>query len=354
MQPGSYIRHLKPEAFPDDEILIDEGRPNPPRFDLPLSLEGRGITSQETWKSGAKALAWYQGLLWSKATIAKNSIAAKLRTIGRLNDAITLEECHTHYTVAQCKGCSRVNKFPNRCENKHCPECQPRMASDREKAVDWWVKTVSQPKLVTLTVKNITDFSKGHVTEFQSWFGKLRRRAFAKNWTGGFYSLEVTKEYHGWHLHLHALVDARWIDQAELSNQWRSVTNGAGYIVDVRDARAHDYQRKVKKYVVKGTALATWTADEIATFIDAFTGKRTFGVFGSLYGKRTEFSEWWKETRKSKPVCECGCCEAHYMTEAEFLEKDLRPNLDAPPIPPPGKFAHPEFPTLTGAAPFPR
>lgn len=329
-----------------EEMQIEEGPEIPPRFDSPVSLEDRGVTQQPTDSPSEANREWYQQLIWSKATIAKNSIAAKLRSINRLDEADTLEKCHTVYTVCQCRGCGRVNKFPNRCDNKHCPECQPRLANDREKAVSFWVDRVGQPKLVTLTVRNTADLTRGHVDEFMKWFGNLRRRKFASNWLGGFWSIEVTKEANNWHLHLHALVNARWIDQAELSKTWREVTNGLGYIVDVRDARRDDYRRKVKKYAVKGSQLAAWTPTEIGTFIDAFDGKRCFGVFGSLFKQRAEFAEFWKSVRKSKPVCECGCCEVWYFTESEFLEKDLRPNATYEPIPPPSKFAHPEFASL--------
>lgn len=350
----TYIRYLKPEAFPEDEFAVHEGPETPPRFDLPVSLEDRGITSQPTDSPSEANRQWYQQLIWSKATMAKNSIAAKLRSILRLTEAETLENCHTVYTMAQCRGCAKVNKFPNRCDNKHCPECQPRLAHDREQAVEFWVDRVGQPKLVTLTAKNSRDLTRGHVDEFMKWFGNLRRRKFASNWLGGFWSIEVTKEAHDWHLHLHALVNARWIDQAELSNVWREITNGLGYIVDVRDARKDDYRRKVKKYAVKGSQLAAWTPEEIATFIDAFDGKRCFGVFGSLYKQRAEFGEFWKTIRKSKPVCDCGCCEVWYFTEAQFLERDLQPERSSDPIPPPSNFAHPEFPALRAEAPFPK
>lgn len=275
--------------------------------------------------------------------MAKNSIAAKLRLAGRLKIAGVLEHCHSFYTFAKCTACGTVNKFPNRCDTKWCPECQPRLAADREKAVAWWVQEISQPKLVTLTVKNFPDITRGHVDEFQKWWTNLRNRKFASNWIGGFYSIEVTKEGNDWHLHLHALINARWIDQNDLSKNWREVTNGLGYIVDVRDARQHAYQKHVKKYVVKGTQLATWTPEEIAAFVDAFDGKRCFGVFGSLYGKRTEFAEWWKQIRKSVPTCNCGCTTAYYFTEAEFLELDLAPATNIQTIPPPKAIEHPEL-----------
>lgn len=331
-----------------------EGPEIPPRFDSPVRLEDRGVTPQTRKDRKEAEKAWLQQLLWSKATIAKNSVAAKLRSIDRITEAATLEECHSFYTVAQCKGCSKLNKFPNRCDVKWCPECMPRLAHDREKTVEFWVLRIGQPKLVTLTLKNTDDFSKGHVIELKKFWTALRRRVFCKNWIGGFYSIEVTNEGNGWHLHLHALVNARWIDKGGLSDEWRSVTNGFGYIVDVADARADSFKRQVKKYVVKGTQLSAWTPTQIATFIDAFDGVRCFGVFGDLFKQRAEFSVFWKNQRKSKPVCECGCCDVYYFTEAQFLERDLRLTPNSDPIPPPRLDATPDFPALAQGHARPR
>lgn len=306
------------------EFRPDEGPFNPPRFDESLKLENRGTTQQI-----------HQGLLWAKCTIHKNTIAAKLRAFGRVDDARILEDCHTHYTVAVCGGCKSVQKFPNRCDNFFCPECQPRLSQDRKKAVEWWTRSVSQPKHVVLTVKNIRDLTKSHIKEFRRWFTNLRRSKFAQHWAGGFYSIEVTNEGEGWHLHLHALINAHWIDSFGLSEAWKKATNGFGRIVKVKDARGENYLAEVTKYCVKGVQLAAWKPEQIATFIDAFRGVRTFGVFGDLYGMRTKFREFWLQVRNSRPKCSCGCNEAHYYTEEEYWIKEHTGGPLAQPIPPP-------------------
>jgi hypothetical protein len=319
------------------EYLLDESAPSEARIDAgPVKLERRGVTSQKS-----------QFALWAGQTIHKNSVAAKLREFGRAEDASKLEQCHSRYTMAVCSGCNAVSKFPNRCDQFFCPECQPRLSADRKKAVEWWTREINQPKHIVLTVKNIEDLSKPHIQEFRKWFSSLRRSTFAANWRGGFYSLEVTKEGNGWHLHLHALVDAKWIDAIRLSDQWRKSTKGFGYIVKVKDARNRNYLAEVTKYAVKGVQLAAWSGPDIAKFIDAFRGVRAFGVFGSLYGARTKFSEWWKQVRGAKPACACGCCTARYFSESEFLEMDLVPlNTSMSSLPPP-IIEHPEFPFIT-------
>ena len=282
------------------------------------------------------------GELWKAATTHKFSVAAKLKEAGMREEAEVLEDCHSRLIYAQCDNCRKVQIFRNRCDRFYCPECQPKLAKRRAASVAWWTIEVGQPKHVVLTVQNVPTLARGHVDELKKWFTRLRHRKFCRNWRGGFYSVEVTNEGRGWHLHLHVLVDARWIDAGELARQWAAVTNDLGKIVKVKDCRKADYLNEVTKYAVKGSELAAWEPQQIADFIRAFDGCRTFGVFGSLYGKRTEFAEWLKSIRDHKPKCDCGCSELRYFSEGEWLERDFKPVVDSPDRPAP-PAEHPEL-----------
>lgn len=315
----------QPDQAPAGRLIPEES----------VKLEKRGITSQPRELPTHGGAAAPQGVLWSQQTIHKNTIAAKLRSIGADVEASKLETCHSYYTIATCLDCGRTRKFPNRCDLFFCPECAGHLSYERKKQVEWWTQLIKQPKHVVLTIKNIRDLSPGHVIEFRKYFSALRRRKFCRNWKGGFYSLEVTNEGDGWHLHLHALVDAKWIDGGELARAWNSVTNGLGYIVKVRDCRKADYLAELTKYVVKGSQAATWPAQTILTFIEAFRGKRTFGVFGNLYAARTEFAEWIATLKQLRPKCECGSCRVTYQTELDEILQDLEALIPGAKRPPP-------------------
>jgi len=167
---------------------------------------------------------------------------------------------------------------------------------------------------VVLTVKNVPDLTRSHVQQFKRWWDVLRRSKSARNWRGGFYSLEVTDGGRGWHLHLHALIDAEWIDKTGLCDAWNRTTNGMGGIVEAKDACGPSYLAEVGKYAVKGPQLAAWTPAQIQTFIVAFTGLRSFGVFGTLYGARTKFAEFIATLRDARPRCQCGGCNVRYLS----------------------------------------
>lgn len=333
---------LEPENIPPKAESCEEFSEPPgelQRFDVPdsLQLETRGITSQKPDRIFKAKSPQSQPEFWRSATVFKNSVAAKLRQAGETERADLLERCHTEFTIAECQSCGKAKAFPNRCDRFYCPECQPRLAWDRQRGIEWWCLEVSQPKHVVLTVRNIADLTAGHVLELKKWWQRLRRRKFARSWQGGLYNIEVTNEKRGWHLHLHALVDARFIDEAQLSREWAKVTSKLGYIVKVKDARGKKYLHEVAKYVVKPAQIAKWTPAQIVTFIHAFEGVRTFGVFGSLYGKRTEYSEWIAQIRDCKPTCKCGSCDIRYYTESEWETQPRREPPSAKPRPPNAK-----------------
>ena len=314
-----------PDDAPEQRLITEES----------LLLDMRGLTSHPSGAPTKVCLKMRQQELWKKQTLNKHTVADHLEAGGMTDLAAKLRNCHSYYTIAICKDCHKVRKFPNRCDLFCCPECANHLQSERTRQVKWWSDRIPQPKHVILTIKNIHDLGPGHVDELRRMFGKLRRRKFAKNWIGGFYTIQVTKQNSGWHLHIHALINARWIEKSELSANWKSITNGLGYIVEVKDCRATEYLNRISRYIVSGTQLALWQPLDLKAFVEAFQHKRTFGVFGDLYGARTEFAEWIAELKQAKPRCDCGSCNVQYYSETEFILLDLQPTHINQPRPPP-------------------
>jgi hypothetical protein len=138
-------------------------------------------------------------------------------------------------------------------------------------------------------------------------------------------------------------VDADWIDQPGLKQQWNSVTSGGGYIVKVKDCRESEYLREVTKYVVKSTTLAKWSPATLRTFVLAFTGLRLFGVFGSLYGARTKFADFIAELKDRRRACDCDDPQVTYQTEEEFARSKIPRIPIFRPRPPPPKAVQAQF-----------
>lgn len=305
-----------------------------PRYDvLPISLEKRGVTSQVQNTPGHQALA-SQVEFWERLTIYTESIVAKLDGVGRRDLADRIRDCHSEVSYRRCRGCSTVSKFYNRCETKWCPLCAPRLSRERKDSLNAWANHIRQGKHVVLTVRNTATITKSQVKHYKKCFSRLRRTAFASNWRGGFYSIEVTNESRGWHLHFHCLVDADWIDQAELAIQWAKIVGQDFAIVYVKGKREASYVAEVCKYLVKGSVLAKWSGEDLAAFVDAFDGVRSFGVFGSLLGERSKVRELIRAMLDVKPACECGCSDFHIMSPNELEEFQLHRKVTFRQFPP--------------------
>jgi hypothetical protein len=164
--------------------------------------------------------------------------------------------------------------------------------------------------------------------------GRLRRSKVFSTVQGGFYSLEVTNEGRGWHVHFHLLLDVPWLDISGVSKVWAKLVGQDFAICKIKDCRESSYLQEVTKYAVKGSEMAAWTASDIVTFIQSFQGVRLFGVFGSLYGKRTEWSEWIKLVQDIKPVCPCGCSTWQILSPDELMwERETGAGLTGRPPP---------------------
>lgn len=288
-----------------------------------LQLERRGVTSHLR-----------QGQLWQKETMWRDSIVARLVQTGREDLTRKINQCHRETIVKVCCGCKAARVFWNRCELKWCPICAERLSRERRETVEAWTKQIRQPKHVVLTVRNTENLTKQYLQWFKLQFAKLRRSKLCRNWVGGFYSIETTWGNDGAHVHLHALVNAHWIDARELARTWGKLVGQDFAIVKVQDARDRSYLGEVAKYVAKGSELAAWSGEKLAAFVEAVDGVRCFGVFGDLYKLRKEIREWLDIVHEQRNVCECGCRNFRVMDENCWEFEEIKRELAAA-IPPP-------------------
>lgn len=312
------------ETQPAEEI---DFTPTHPRHDAspngnPVLVQTRGTSPQPR-----------QRKFGFDSGVIRDSIVRKLLLEKRSDLADSIDSCHREQVYKRCCGCRHVATFYNRCERFYCPICIGRLARDRRKSVEWWSKVVGQPKHVVLTTVSVPRISREYVDQFKKDFGRLRRSKFARNWLGGFFSLDTTHTENGWHLHLHAIIDSRWIDRDELEKTWARIREQAIAIVRVYDARESNYTAECTRYLVDGQQMGTWESHRIVEFIDAFTGVRCFGTFGSLYKQRAEW-KLFKETLQSEyDVCSCGSTHFEFIPEWEWEISGLTsprppPNLE--------------------------
>lgn len=111
--------------------------------------------------------------------VIRDSMVRKFRSVNRDDLADTIDACHRTPMHRQCKQCSTVRTFFNRCENFYCPICSARLARDRRETVAWWSKVVAQPKHVVLTVTSVPVLSKDYVRKLKNDLRKLRSQVWS-------------------------------------------------------------------------------------------------------------------------------------------------------------------------------
>jgi len=261
----------------------------------------------------------FTSVLFSPNSAIAETIAQKLESQGLNDYAEKLRECHQKWTVLRCRECGRRYRFPKRCKLRFCPNCQHFLSKQRQQDLEWWIRILQQPKHVVLTVRNAGELTVDYIRWVKKCFSKLRRRKIAKSWRSGIYSIEVTNEGRGWHVHLHALVEAKWIDAKELARQWADIVGQDFAIVWVGDARGKETAKEILKYTVKGSQIATWSPEEVAQYVRAVEGVRLFGRFGELTG---ELEEWKRQTESMVDTgfkCDCGSTDFDILRDLDYL-----------------------------------
>lgn len=242
--------------------------------------------------------------------------ASRLALISRLEDeqaydlATRLEKCGQDLPLL-CTNCGLVHVARTRCDQKWCPSCQPRLAARVVARYAPIARKAQWPLFVTFTAKNWDDDGPViGVREMRRAFTRFRRlRWWRKCVRGGVASLELTHSGHGYHPHIHALLDARWLSATvpcprvgatreqwqragrqaaqEVGQQWE-LCLGRPASVKVRRVFGLDQGdiepaiREVLKYSVKGSELAE-SKVPVAPMLRELMQTRMLVSWGSFY-----------------------------------------------------------------------
>lgn len=250
---------------------------------------------------------------WPEHRVLARSVAAKLRAGGEARLAARLERCGEEVGSVRCQNCGRSHPARYTCNLRWCPVCAWRISARRAALVSAWAETCAQPKHVVLTGRNTES---PEPRRYGDAFARLRRQKPFRDWTRGCRTIETTNEGRGWHVHLHALVDVRWIDPGELARRWGRLLGQEFAIVKVKDARLIEYLAELAKYACKPAQMAAWPEAEATQFVRACRGVRLFSTWGDLRGFKPP----------PKPQRECEHCGAQAW---DFEPLPLAARLDA-------------------------
>jgi hypothetical protein len=258
----------------------------------------------------------------SEANGLREELIIRLKWEGADDLAEKLQKCGQPLWMT-CTHCGDNHKTETSCKRKWCPACQRQIATKRANRMRNAIKAMEWPLFVTLTMANSDDPES--VRHLRRSFGKLRNRKLWKSKVaGGVAAIEVTNIGNGWHPHLHALIDCRWLAihtpepnkhwsnekkrpywlsaNRELSDTWAHILGQPMANIKTKRATKGDVIKEILKYSVKGSDLLD-SPDNIAPMIRVLDMTRLITTFGSLYGRTKELDE-----RIHNEGCPCGKC----------------------------------------------
>jgi hypothetical protein len=149
-------------------------------------------------------------------------------------------------------------------------------------------------KFLTLTVKSQADPLK-MVRHLIDSFRRLRqRKAWMEAVSGGIYALEMTHNPAGWHVHIHAVIMAKYFAQWKLSHLWNSVSGSP--VVDIR----RTYNSECVAYLCKYLTCEKVPEEYRPEADRALKSCRLWSAFGTAH----DLNNTYKPPKMKCPVCE--------------------------------------------------
>jgi hypothetical protein len=235
-----------------------------------------------------------------------NTIRTKLEPLNDSRQFWNFSRCGGDIVEFFCKDCGQRHQFFYRCSLRWCPRCSWKLSEERKKIIGLWSSKLKQPKHLVLTMRNFEVLTKREIRFFKKALLRLRHKKIFKKVRGGCCSIEFTNEDRGWHMHAHLLLDVRYIPMSELARIWAKTLGQKIAIIKIMDCRDRAYIKEVAKYVVEGSELARWPADQINEFVTAIRGINFFTSFGNLRKLGPQIREQLAFQAKEKFKCECG------------------------------------------------
>lgn len=218
--------------------------------------------------------------------------AALKRTGTRHRRLQAFADCGSCSTCEQTKDEVRVRG--SSCRHPLCEPCRQERAAKIRDALHF-LCIDKEVRFLTLTLRHSKTPLADQIDRLYRSFSAFRRR---KSWTtnvrGGaaFLEVKISDRDGLWHPHLHILLEGRWWDTREISDEWHAVT-GDSTVVDITRPRAiDDVCRYCVGYCVKTVHPSVWNDDAtLDEAIVSLAGRRMCLTFGTWRGTPLEPKE---------------------------------------------------------------
>jgi len=200
----------------------------------------------------------------------------------------TFEECGHHaWVLESATNPGEYRIAADKCHDRFCGPC----GAERSRIIATNVITrigKETARFLTLTLKARSEPLTDTITRLYRAFARLRTRRLWQNAvTGGVAFLEVKRssDCNHWHVHLHALIQGKYLCRRAVSKAWKQITEDS-YIVDVRMVKdSATASRYVAKYASKPLDPTTTRSHAaLVECITALKGRRLCLTFGDWRG----------------------------------------------------------------------
>jgi hypothetical protein len=264
---------------------------------------------------------------------------ALVRTAQSTNRLWDFKQCGSHAYVFQSLEDPDVYTLGgSTCHDRFCLPC----GRERSRVIAQNVKlrvAGNKARFLTLTLRSDTEPLDQLLHKLTQDFAALRRTAlWRKRVTGGVAFLEVKwiERTQRWHVHMHALLQGRFVPREHLSNLWLKIT-GTSEVIDIRiveDERqcTHYICKYASKPLDRTVVVQPARLDEAVL---ALKGKRLCLTFGTWRGcKLTEPPEsgtWVQLGTLEEIITRAEDGDAVAGAALDALKVEYAPSTRAPP-----------------------
>lgn len=191
---------------------------------------------------------------------------------------------HTHqFRRLYCTKCGHPIDVPVYCKNRFCRYCTRARSAKIRSRLSQYIEAAAFEKgfalsMLSLTIPNVADAGAG-ARECVASFRRLRHRSRWKMLVkGGAFVIETTWSSESWHVHIHAIIEAKYFPFEELLALWKECSPGQGvYISRKSKSVALAY---LTKYLTKNDV----PEERVDELNDSLRDFRLFQPFGTWYG----------------------------------------------------------------------
>jgi len=251
-----------------------------------------------------------------KHFVRKRQYALAFTQAGHTTVAQQLIDCQETEVLACCSDCGQSWYILNRCRLRVCPLCSWEVSKKRADQLAGLAGLMKYPKMITLTMPLWEHDPKEGIKYLRECWNSLRRSKVFARVRGGAYQIELKPKDTGWHIHMHAIVDAPYLPHQQIYSAWTKILGVNHAQIDIRAAKSKEQQAYVAKYASKAADFHSGY-DVVVKWYEATKGQRLFATFGKWFNQKMEELGENGVFDKPKPVC--PYCKSESTT---FLARD--------------------------------